>query len=347
VTANQANERPAERILSRAVFAIVLIALLSGAVNLLILVSPIYMFQVFDRVLLTFRVETLIYLSLVAGCASWCSAFSTRCAAWRWRGSGAGGTTRRGPICSTPRWPRRAPAGPRSAPPAGPPAGAQLRRRLVAAAVLRCAMGAAVHRRDLPAASRPRPSSRWPRHRAAGFAVANDVLSRMALAGTSADQTANGSSPQPRCATPTWSMPWACSPPWSPARQAPERHQRGSQVGAERTAVITGASKAVRIGVQVAILGVGAWLVTLGQLTAGGMIAASIILGRALAPVEQGIGAWRGFTSAREAHGRITACSSRCPPLPSHRAARARRQAVGGELSLQDPAGQDKPVLRR
>jgi ABC-type protease/lipase transport system fused ATPase/permease subunit len=36
-------------------------------VNLLILVSPIYMFQVFDRVLLTFRVETLIYLSLVAG----------------------------------------------------------------------------------------------------------------------------------------------------------------------------------------------------------------------------------------------------------------------------------------
>ena len=49
------------------------------------------------------------------------------------------------------------------------------------------------------------------------------------------------------------------------------------------------------------MLGVGAYLVTLGKLTVGGMIAASIILGRALAPIEQAIGAWRGFTAAREA----------------------------------------------
>ena len=59
--------RPGEAMLRQAAVGVALIALLSGAVNVLILVSPIYMFQVFDRVLLTFRVETLIYLSVVAG----------------------------------------------------------------------------------------------------------------------------------------------------------------------------------------------------------------------------------------------------------------------------------------
>ena len=61
------SRRPGETMLRQAGFGVALIALLSGGVNLLILVSPIYMFQVFDRVLLTFRVETLLYLSVVAG----------------------------------------------------------------------------------------------------------------------------------------------------------------------------------------------------------------------------------------------------------------------------------------
>jgi PrtD family type I secretion system ABC transporter len=120
-----------------------------------------------------------------------------------------------------------------------------------------------------------------------------------------------------------------------------------NQVGAERTAIITGASKAVRIAVQVAILGVGAWLVTLGELTAGGMIAGSIILGRALAPIEQGIGAWRGFTAAREAHGRIVALLKAVPATPEPTALPSPSGRLTVEnVSLQLP-GQDKPVLRQ
>src|SRR4029450_5138441 len=64
-------------------------------------------------------------------------------------------------------------------------------------------------------------------------------------------------------------------------------------------------TKFVRLFVQVAILGVGAWLVVNSQLTAGAMIAGSILLGRALAPVELAISVWRNFNAARFSYGRL------------------------------------------
>ncbi|MEM9123791.1 MAG: ATP-binding cassette domain-containing protein, partial [Pseudomonadota bacterium] len=73
----------------------------------------------------------------------------------------------------------------------------------------------------------------------------------------------------------------------------------------DRSAEISGYIKAIRIFVQVAILGLGAYLVIGGSLTAGGMIAASILLGRGLAPVEQSVGAWRNLQNARAAYQRI------------------------------------------
>lgn len=71
---------------------------------------------------------------------------------------------------------------------------------------------------------------------------------------------------------------------------------------AETTAAILSTSRALRLGLQVMILGVGAYYVLEGKLTPGAMIAASIILGRALAPIERSIGAWRSFVAARTAH---------------------------------------------
>ena len=78
-----------------------------------------------------------------------------------------------------------------------------------------------------------------------------------------------------------------------------------SQRVADITGLIGGITKFVRLSVQVLVLGLGAYLVTRGELTSGGMIAASIILGRALAPAEQALSAWKGFAAAREAHSRI------------------------------------------
>ena len=62
-----------------------------------------------------------------------------------------------------------------------------------------------------------------------------------------------------------------------------------------------GLSKAIRLILQSAALGLGAFFVLRGEMSAGGMIAGSILLSRALAPVEQSIGAWRMFKGAQ--HG--------------------------------------------
>jgi ABC-type protease/lipase transport system fused ATPase/permease subunit len=54
-------------------------------------------------------------------------------------------------------------------------------------------------------------------------------------------------------------------------------------------------SKVLRLLLQSMILGLGAYLVLRQELTAGGMIAASIMMGRALAPIETAIANWRVF----------------------------------------------------
>ena len=72
-----------------------------------------------------------------------------------------------------------------------------------------------------------------------------------------------------------------------------------------RGAMVSGLSKAIRIIVQVAIMGLGAYLAVRNEMSSGGMIAGSIILGRALAPVEQMIGSWRTLIQAREANKRV------------------------------------------
>jgi len=64
-------------------------------------------------------------------------------------------------------------------------------------------------------------------------------------------------------------------------------------------------SKVLRMLLQSAVLGVGAYLVIDGQATGGIMIASSILASRALAPVELAIGNWKGFVSARQGWKRL------------------------------------------
>jgi ATP-binding cassette subfamily C protein len=73
-------------------------------------------------------------------------------------------------------------------------------------------------------------------------------------------------------------------------------------------------SKVLRLLLQSLMLGLGAYLVIRQELTAGAMIAASIMMGRALAPIEMAIANWRLFTAARDSIRRLSDILSRLGP---------------------------------
>lgn len=64
-------------------------------------------------------------------------------------------------------------------------------------------------------------------------------------------------------------------------------------------------TKAINSSMQVLIYGVGAWLTLKNQCTAGIMISSSIIMGRALAPIQQGMATWKMTVEARGAYKRL------------------------------------------
>jgi PrtD family type I secretion system ABC transporter len=92
-------------------------------------------------------------------------------------------------------------------------------------------------------------------------------------------------------------------------RWSAERDQMlGSQVVAsDRAAAIQSVIKFLRLSMQSVILGLGAYLVIEHTVTAGTMFAGSLLLGRALQPVEQIVGAWRSIVSVRGSIARLHA----------------------------------------
>lgn len=113
-----------------------------------------------------------------------------------------------------------------------------------------------------------------------------------------------------------------------------------------RGGIITSYSKFIRQLLGVGILGFGAWLMLQNELTPGGMIAASILMARALAPVEQAITLWRSAIACRTSYRHlkrllsVAAPHAPAPPLP----------APSGILSVEDVTyahlSQKQPILR-
>jgi PrtD family type I secretion system ABC transporter len=73
----------------------------------------------------------------------------------------------------------------------------------------------------------------------------------------------------------------------------------------DRSGLVFAISRFGRLAVQVVATALGAWLALHDQLTAGAMMANTIILSRALAPVDQAVSAWRQLAAARAALGRL------------------------------------------
>lgn len=95
------------------------------------------------------------------------------------------------------------------------------------------------------------------------------------------------------------------------------QHQRvlGLQtLASDRNARISTVTRFVRISLQSLILGAGALLVIEGSITAGMMIVCSILMGKALQPVELAIGTWKQSISTRGAYQRLDEMLQSAPP---------------------------------
>jgi PrtD family type I secretion system ABC transporter len=128
--------------------------------------------------------------------------------------------------------------------------------------------------------------------------------------------------------------------------EADHESQLGHQAAvAVRSAVLVNITKFLRQMVQIAILGLGAWLVVRHEITGGTMIAGSILLGRALQPVELAVGGWKQVSNARAARQRLEEFFNR----PQRRPAGLPLPAPKGHLTVENlifrlPEGQ-KPIL--
>ena len=119
------------------------------------------------------------------------------------------------------------------------------------------------------------------------------------------------------------------------------------QARASRKAgLISAASRTFRISIQTLVLGLGAYLALRHEITPGVVIAGSILLGRALSPLDLLVNSWRSFLGARVAYQRLDGLLKSVPPRDHPMPLPAPR----GELNLENlvviPPGARGPVIR-
>jgi PrtD family type I secretion system ABC transporter len=111
-------------------------------------------------------------------------------------------------------------------------------------------------------------------------------------------------------------------------------------------ATFSSLSRVFRMIVQSAMLAVGAYLAIKHEISGGSIVASSIIMGRALAPIEQAVGNWQQFLGARKAYERLDKVLDAIPP----EAERMQLPPPKGLLEVENLTvflpGTDKPVLQ-
>lgn len=119
-------------------------------------------------------------------------------------------------------------------------------------------------------------------------------------------------------------------------------HQTVSDVGGGYGA----GSKVFRMALQSGVLALGAWLVIHNEATAGVIIASSILVSRALAPAEMTIANWKGFVAARQSWHRLSGLLARIPPEAQPHALPAPRDAITVEGASIAPPGTPRLVVQ-
>ncbi|HQS10622.1 MAG: type I secretion system permease/ATPase [Rhizobiales bacterium 24-66-13] len=321
----------------------------SLAINLLMLASPLYMLQVYDRVMVTGSVNTLVMLTILAAAALLLlgvldglrAAVTIRMSSWL--------SDRLGPVYLSHSVRTRL---------MGDGSGAQAMRDLSQVQAFIASPGLSVFF-DAPWA----PVFLvliWILHPALGLlavcsaglllalGIANETLTRASIAAASQAQIAATLQAETTIRNAevvrAMGMLPALIERW---RVSNDVGVRASQEANERSALLLGFTKFARLFMQSATLGLGAYLVLKGEVSGGAMIAASILLGRALAPVEMAMGTWRNFGLARVAYYRL---QMRLQSMPDQRR-RFRLPSPAGFISLDQvsytPPGMRAPVLQQ
>jgi PrtD family type I secretion system ABC transporter len=342
------RESEIHRVLKASTKAFAAIAGLSLAMNLLVMASPLYMMQIFDRVLSSRSLDTLVMLTLIVSLAfavqslvdAIRSLMLSRIGAWLEERMGPGvlgaavRTTLRG----------------------GGGAAAQGMGDL---ATLR---GFLTGQSILPLMDLP-----WavlfllalfalhPLLGAVGLvggfllfglALVNDVVVRRPLsrAGVAASRASHGSGAALRNAEVIRAMGMLEGVVRLWRREALAAGAEQIAAG-QRGAAVLAVSKFFRLAVQTAIMAVGAYLVIEHDLSPGAMFASSFLLGRALAPVENAIATWRSLVAARLAYRRLDKLLAAMPQAPRAMALPPPQGALRLERVSYVPPGAAAPTL--
>ena len=132
-----------------------------------------------------------------------------------------------------------------------------------------------------------------------------------------------------------------------------DRWQTARRTALERAIRVAGVSggfgsltKTFRLFLQSAILGLGAWLVLQGELSPGAMIAGSILMGRALQPIEMAVGQWAVAQKASEGWQRLSDLLGRIPDQPARMALPRPKSLVEVSGLTVTAPGDQVPLLR-
>jgi ATP-binding cassette, subfamily C, bacterial PrsD len=130
---------------------------------------------------------------------------------------------------------------------------------------------------------------------------------------------------------------------WS---RANERYLQENIRASDVSANLGSGAKVLRYVLQSGMLGLGAYLVVVDKASGGVMIASSIMMGRALAPVEVALGTWKQLIAARQGVKRLREiCKATAPPAaPPVELPRPSRELSVQNLSVAAP-GMDRPIV--
>jgi len=128
-----------------------------------------------------------------------------------------------------------------------------------------------------------------------------------------------------------------------------ERHQRGLRAQAavaDRAGLWGNLSRTLRMLFQSLMLGLGAWLAIRNEISSGMVIAGSILMGRALAPMDQLINSWKQINAARLAYRRLNRLLAEIPKAARRLTLPPPEGHLKVEMATLIPPGGRSPVLR-